>query len=136
MTCRADRNIIYSLVNDSIDDAQGHLRSAYNYAFNVGDAPRATDHCLRAISMIREAEEHMAVSSDIISSRKKNGFRADLQALQRALWCMTKDISALAKSCYADWETTSVLRLHFLAYSYDPQDDAKSKEEELAGLYL
>ncbi|MHC4298883.1 MAG: hypothetical protein ACYS7Y_16520 [Planctomycetota bacterium] len=133
MTCRADRNIIYSLVNNSIDDAQGHLRSAYNHAFNIGDTPLATDHCLRAIGMIHEAEEYMAVSSDIISSRKKSSFEADLQALQRALWCMTKDISALAKSCYADWEATSVLRLHFLAYSCDPQDDAKGAE--IAGLH-
>lgn len=135
MTCRADRNIIYSFVKSAIDDAQSQLRSAYDCAFNLGDIARATEKCLRAISLIREAEEHMAVSSEIISKQKKTVFENDVHSLNKTLWCLTKDISKETRSCYIGREQTSVLRQHFLAYSYEPRDNQSIPEAESAGLY-
>lgn len=135
MACRADRNIIYSFVESAIDDAQRSLRTAYDYAFNRNDIISATDRCLRAISSIREAEEHMAVSSDIVSKQKKKVFEQDLIALKRTLWCFTKDVSKQTGACYVGHEQTSVLRMHFLAYSYEPRDNTKIPEVDVGGLY-
>lgn len=135
MSCRADRNIIYSFVKSAIDDAQQHLREAYAEAFNCDDVRSATDKGLRAISSIREAEEHMAVSSEIISKQKKKVFEQEIVALKRALWCLTKDISKKTRTCYVGHEQTGVLRMHFLAYSFEPRDNTSIPEVDVGGLY-
>ena len=135
MAKRTDRNIIYSFIKSAIDDAQQYLRQAYNYAFALDDIPNAVDQCLRAISAIREAEEHKTVSSDIVSTRQKRRFDKEIEHLRQCQWNLTKEISKKTKSCYIQHEQTSVLRMQFLAYSYKPQDDVKSTEADLAGLY-
>lgn len=135
MTQRTSRNIIYSFVNSAIDSAQSHLRSAYDYAFNCKDIDNAIDRCYRAISSFREAEQHVAASRKIISTRQKNKFEDDLVAIHQCLWCLTKDISRQAKSCYIQNEKSRGLRMHFLAYSYEPRDGVESSEADLASPY-
>lgn len=135
MTQRAGRNIIYTFVKSAIDDAQHHLRTAYDYAFNLDDIDQAIDRGYRAISSFREAEQHMAASRKIISSRQKNKFDKELDAVHRCLWTLTMQISNKAKPCYIQFEKSRGLRMHFLAYSYEPQDGVESSEADLASPY-
>jgi hypothetical protein len=120
---QADRNIIYSFIRSALDDARDHLDMAGSMP---NEAEAATDRCLRALDAIREAEEELLVSSDIVTTRKRNSFLREIDALWRRVWCATKDISSHSRMCYAEHQKSRVLRMHFLAYSYEPQDGAEA----------
>lgn len=126
MANRTDRSIIYSFIDAAIDDAGRHMLTAREYAFDDDDIDAAIDRCLRALSAIREAEENMSISSDIVTKRKKNFFEQKLDDLRQVLWCLTKDISRKTRMCYTEHQKTRVLRMHFLAYSYQPRDGAEA----------
>jgi len=115
---RADRNIIYSFIHSALDDATQHLDMARSM---VSDAESATERSLRALDAIREAEEELLVSSDLVTTRKKNSFLKEIDILRQRLWCVTKEISSATRMCYAEHQKSRVLRMHFLAYSYEPQ---------------
>jgi hypothetical protein len=126
MSSRADRSIIYSFIDAAIEDAARHMSTAREYAFDDGDVDAAIDRCLRALSAIREAEENMSVSSDIVTRRKKTSFDRKLDGLRQILWCLTKDISRKTRMCYTEHQKSRVLRMQFLAYSWQPQDGAEA----------
>jgi len=126
MSNRTDRSIIYSFIDAAIDDAARHMVTARKYAFDDDDIDAAIDRCLRALSAIREAEENMSVSSDIVTVRKKNLIELELDELRQVLWSLTKDISKKTRMCYAEHRKSRVLRMQFVAYSFHPQHGAEA----------
>ena len=126
MASRSDRNIIYSFIDAAIEDADRHMTAAREYAFDDGDMDAAIDRCLRVLSAVREIEENMSISSDIVSKRKKTSYYRKLDRLHQKFWCLTKDLSRKTRMCYTEHQKTRVLRMHFLAYSFQPQDGAEA----------
>jgi len=102
------------------------MDAAREYAFAGDNIEAAIDRCLRALGSIREAEEETAVSSEIVSKRKKTALDQKVAELTQQLWCLTKDISSKTRVCYDQHQKTRVLRVHFLAYCYQPQDGAQA----------
>jgi len=66
------------------------------------------------------------VSSELVTRRKQTIFERDIVAVFKRLWCLTKDISIRTRVCYTQHRKSRVLRMHFLAYSYEPQDGAEA----------
>lgn len=119
---KADRNIIYSFIQSALDDAQLHLDSAFAFAGVANDLEAAIDRCLRARDAIREAQEEIVVSSELVTRQKQTIFEREITSLYQRLWCVTKDVSSKTRLCYTEHQKSRVLRMHFLAYSYEPQE--------------
>lgn len=123
---RADRNIIYSFIQQALDDAKRHLDHASAFASNNTDTEAAVGRCLRARDAIREARGEIVVSSELVTRRKQTIFEREIAELDKRLWCLTKEISRLTKVCHSEHRKSSVLRIHFLAYNYKHQDGAEA----------
>lgn len=123
---KSDRNIVYSFIQQAIDDARRHLEAARWQICTAAEVDDPIDRCLRARDALLEAEQEIAVSSSIVTTKKKNIFYREIEDLHRELWCVTKDISKKTRTCYDQHRQTRVLRMHFLAYSFDPRNDAEA----------
>jgi len=121
-----DRNIVYSFIQQAIDDARRHLEAARWQVVTGTEVEDPIDRCLRARDALVEAEQEIAVASGIVTTKKKNVFYREIEGLHRELWCATKDISKKSRACYDQHRRTRVLRMHFLAYSYEPQNGAEA----------
>lgn len=123
---RTDRKILYAFIDQALSDAARHLETARWQVSTEERFEAAVDRCLRARDALDEAEEEVAVSSDVVTAKKRNAFGRRIQELHRELWCVTKDLSKKTRLCYDQHRQTRVLRMHFLAYSYETQDKAEA----------
>jgi chromosome segregation ATPase len=125
---RSDRTIVYALIQQAIDDARLHIQTATSLIDEPDTLESAIHRNKRAVDAIEESEKAIQEADDegLITKKKKTTFEKELAQVRQLLWRLSCRINKAAKKVHPLRVQSRDLRRKFLAYSYEPKENAEA----------
>jgi len=127
---KPSKKVLYGLLQGAIDDVELHINMSMGFLDNER-IEQAITRCERAMEAITNAKREIERQSGEIGSRKMSEFDKSLEEMQHRLWRATNKINAASKDQFCHYKRAKNLRLHFLAYSYNPSNSMEGSCETI-----
>jgi hypothetical protein len=123
------KKVLYRLLQETIDDVGFHIDTSVGL-LDREELEKAIIRCERAMAAIRNAKKEIDRNRDDISAQKMSCFEKCLDEMQHRLWRVANKINTASKEKFYHYKKAKNLRLHFLAYSYNPSSNMEDSFEK------